>query len=112
MKTEPLPVKIINPDFPATATASVSPGSESIVIIDFKETDGGTLCSAVLLPAHTEQTIRTEPGTAFYSIFFPGGEVEIKFGWHVDTIAGVYTMLAFITTRSVDGMTITTLHGL
>jgi hypothetical protein len=105
-------VSIINPDFPVEVSAETSPNSELILIITFHKKGGEKLCSAVLLPESAGQMFQYETGVVLYPIFSPNAEVTIQFGYHVDTIAKKYTMLAFITTRSQTGETLTRVHGL
>lgn len=111
MKLDPFNVEVIGENFPHLVVEGHT--SKSIAFLSFTNTREVTpLHSAVLLPANTEVTLAYDENSAAYPIFFAGGEVEVEFRCHVDTIKSKYTWLAFITSRSPYGKMMTRVHGL
>ncbi len=113
MLTREFPIIVNHPDPPIVVTGRISPDSESVLILEFKvEETGQKLCTAVLLQAHMELTVRPESDTAFYSTFFPNGTVEIDYGYHYHGPEGKSRSIAIITTRSAHGEVLQRPHGL
>lgn len=113
MLTKEFPIIVNHPDPPIVVTGRISPDSESVLVLEFKvEETGQKLCTAVLLEANMNLTVRSESDTAFYSIFFPGGTVEIDYGYHYHGAAGKSRSIAIITTCSAQGEVLQRPHGL